>query len=166
MGAIAYPLELYGDDVFTSTDLNRRGGEVLNQARLHPVTISRNNELFALLKRDQASRLIRTVHRLGDSIMLLAQVEACMRGDSPSPQYEWLTAFGKDDLQRLLSEVLGATVRAFNTDNTDWAEVGHLIHEWKESALVAQGGVLDRAMSRTESDARVDLPDPGCTGLP
>jgi hypothetical protein len=149
---------VFSDEVYTSTDLNRRAGEVLNHAREHPVTISRNNEQFALLKREQAARLVRLVDRTSAILTLLSEVHAVIHGDNPSPPFAWLIIFEKDDLQKLCSEVLGAVGKAAGGIR-DWDEVAGVIHEWRESAIVAKSGVLDHAMFHEEAD-EVPLPDP------
>ena len=149
---------VFGDEVFTSTDLNRRSGEVLNHAREHPITISRNNEQFALLRREQAAKLFRAVNRILAVVEVLSAANAAIQGSAPSEPLGWLAIYDKDDLQRLCSEVLEATRKAAACTG-DWDAVVALIHEWHESALVAQGGVLDSVMYTQESDEQ-PLPHP------
>jgi hypothetical protein len=151
-------LGVFGDEVYTSTDLNRRAGEVLTQARSRPVTISRNNEQFALLRRDDAASLIRTVNGIAGIIGILVETKSAIRGEEPSPRFSWLKVFDKDDLEKLCSEVLGATNHALNTQ-TDFESVTSLIHEWRESALVAQSGVIDAALF-TEDGEETPLSHP------
>jgi len=149
-------LEVFGDKVYSSTDLNRRSGEVLNHAREHPVTISRNNEQFALLRREQAAKLVRTVSRINSVFELLSEAHEAMYGGNPC--IGWLKVFDRDDLQKLSSEILIAARNA-SKGQSEWREVDALIHEWRESALVAKTGVLDAAMSNDESD-ETSLPHP------
>jgi hypothetical protein len=147
---------VFGDEVYTSTDLNRRSGEVLNHAREHPVTISRNNEQFALLRREQAAKLVRTVNHISGAMGVLSAAHAAISGGIPA--LEWLQVFEKDDLQKLCSEVVSVAHRA-SLGQTDWSLVDAVIHEWRESALVAQSGVLDAAMYSEASD-ETPLPHP------
>src|SRR5271165_3126635 len=98
--------EMFGDEVYTSTDLNRRSGEVLNHARERPVTISRNNEQFALLKRDQAARLVRIADRTARVLNLLSELHFAIGGQSPSPSFRWLSMFEKDNLEKMCDEIL------------------------------------------------------------
>ena len=79
-------LGVFSDDVFTSTQLNRSASVVLNRARTRPVTIVRNNEQFALLRRDQASELVTAVARLGEVMRLILGVSALKEGKAPLPQ--------------------------------------------------------------------------------
>jgi prevent-host-death family protein len=149
---------VFGDEVFTSTDLNRRSGEVLNRARLGPVTISRNNEQFALLRRDQAASLVRTVSGVGEMVVLLSEAKSLLSGGEPLAAFSWLKVFEKDDLEKLCSEVLCAARNALSGES-DFDEVDAVIHEWHESALVAQSGVIDQAIFQ-ESTEEADLPHP------
>ena len=43
---------IYSDCIVTSSELNRRSGQILDTALTTPVTITRNNDSFALVKRD------------------------------------------------------------------------------------------------------------------
>jgi hypothetical protein len=136
---------MFGDAVFTSTDLNRRSAEVLNQARLRPVTISRNNEQFALLRREQAAQLVATAAQALPVAELLGAATAALSGAPAVSPYDWLGEFETDDLRRLCAEV-AAALREALAGRTDWDEVDAVLHEWHESALVAASGVLDAAL--------------------
>ena len=48
---------LFGDQLVTATELNRRVGAVLNMALEQPATIIRNNQYFALLPREFVAQL-------------------------------------------------------------------------------------------------------------
>ena len=137
--------EIFSDEVFTATELNRRVGTVLDHARVHPVTISRNTEQFALLPREQAAKLFRTVSQMRSALALLSEAHRAIGGDEVSPEFSWLTVFDQDDLNRLISELL-ASVRGPAAGMGDWSASENLIYEWRESALVAQSRVLDSAM--------------------
>ena len=145
---------LFSDEVFTATELNRRVGTVLDHAWLKPVTISRNNELFALLKREDAARMISTITQMKMAFGFLSEAHRALIGESVAPQFSWLKIYDKDDLQRLFSEVFSAVGKA-TSGAGDWNEVQAVIHEWKESALVAESGVLDDAVFR---DAVEEIP--------
>jgi len=150
---------VFADTVFTSTDLNRRGGEVLNQALKHPVTISRNAEQFALMPREQAARLYRSLEGLRAVTALLEEVQAAIGGHAPKPHFEWLSAFDKDDLQRLSTEVLHES-RQILDGTEDWGQMDGLLHAWRESAMIAESGTLDDALFRQAQDEE-PLPSPG-----
>ncbi len=74
---------VFSDEVFTTTELNRHAGALLDRARNTPVTISRNNEQFALLPREQAAKLYFTLNRMRSALALLA--EAHNAGISTEP---------------------------------------------------------------------------------
>lgn len=152
-------VSVFGDEVYTSTDLNRRSGEVLNRARERPVTISRNNEQFALVRRDVAAQIFGAVNQMQKAMIVLLGVQAAIAGAVPSPVVSWVTAYDKDDLQKLCSELLNITANAV-FGNADWRRVDDLIHEWRESAIVAQTGVLDPVLlSETSEEAQLTPPD-------
>ncbi len=48
---------LFGDQLVTATELNRRVGAILNMAMEQPVTIIRNNQYCALLPRELVAQL-------------------------------------------------------------------------------------------------------------
>jgi len=149
---------LFSDEVFTATELNRHVGTVLDHACVRPVTISRNNDLFALVKREYAARMIRTMAQMKSALSLLAEAHVAISGESPAPVFAWLTIYEKDDLQRLFTEVLDAVGRAAS-GASDWGDVQAVIHEWEESALVAKSGVLDQAMFHEPAEES-PLPNP------
>lgn len=149
---------VFADEVYSSTDLNRRSAEVLNHARLRPVTISRNTEQFALLRREEAARLVQTVKVLGGVVELLSEIQSAIAGQTPSHKFLWLKIFDKDDLKKMFSAVLGSTRNAF-LENASFEDVEAVIHEWMESGSVAQSGVLESAMF--EFAEEVPLPVPG-----
>jgi len=142
---------IFSDEVYTATELNRHAGTILDRARNRPVTISRNNEQFALLPREQAAKLVGTVNRIARAVGVLSEANAALAGGSVSKPFKWLTAYDKDDLQKLVAEVLLEARRAASNDG-DWDNVEALIHEWRESALVARSGVLDAAMQNEPAD--------------
>lgn len=148
---------LFGDEVYSSTDLNRRSAEVLDHARKRPVTISRNGEQFALLNREQASRLVRTSCQFGPILELIEGAISVVEGKDPPTSVAWLKAFGQGDLRKMVREILAASVSALR-ETGDWDVVDSVIHEWHESALVVMSGVLDEAMKSPADESL--LPDP------
>jgi len=149
---------VFADEVYSSTDLNRRSAEVLNHARLRPVTISRNTEQFALLRREEAARLVQTVKVFGGVVELLSEIQSAIAGQTPSHNFLWLKAFDfdKDDLTRMFSEVLGSIRSAF-LERASFEDVEAVIHEWMESASVAQSGVLASAMFEPAEEALLPI---------
>src|SRR5437879_2801140 len=103
------PFGIFGDEVYTSTDLNRRSGEVLNHARLRPVTISRNNEQFSLVRKEEAASGFRVLNHIQFAMTVLIGVQQAAAGEQPPPAVSWINIYDKDDIQKLGSEVLTAT---------------------------------------------------------
>jgi hypothetical protein len=150
-------LSLFQDEVFSSTDLNRRAGEVLDHATKHPVTISRNKEQFALLKREQAAGLIKVAQQFEPTLELIAGALSAVEGKELPPSVAWMRAFDTDDLRKMMREIVVASIDALQ-ETGDWDRVNAIIHEWHESALVVTSGVLDAAMKSPADESR--LPDP------
>lgn len=148
---------LFGDEVFTSTDLNRRSAEVLNRARKHPVTIARNNEQFALLRRDQAANLIKAVGQMREVIDLFQATVSASAGVEPPPHVAWVKELDEDDRTSMLKEVLAECSRV--SANGDWEALGDLIHAWRESAAVVRSGVLDRVLAEPADEQPATVPN-------
>jgi len=148
---------LFGDEVYSSTDLNRRSAEVLDQARKGPVTISRNGEQFALFKREQAAGLVRAALQFGSTLELMEGALSVVEGKEPVAALSWLKAFERDDIRKMVREVLVTSISAVR-ETGDWQAVNDIVHEWHESALVAISGVLAEAMKSPADES--PLPDP------
>ncbi|MFB2981178.1 hypothetical protein [Microseira sp. BLCC-F43] len=50
---------VYGDELITATELNRQPGRVLDLAWERPVTITRSEQHFALLRRDRMTDMVK-----------------------------------------------------------------------------------------------------------
>ena len=147
---------LFGDDVYSSSDLNRRCGEVLDRARRGPVTISRNREQFALLRREQAAELVKATLQLGPLLELIDGVTCIEEKREPPASVAWLQAFDISDLRTMQREVLVAASSALN-QTKDWDAVGAIIHEWRESALADPA--LGEAMAAPAEDMTLPRPE-------
>jgi hypothetical protein len=157
--ALVGSLGLFGDELFTTTDLNRRTGEVLNHARKAPVTISRNGEQFALLRREKVADLIKAALQFGPTLELLEGALCVAEGKDPPTSLAWLKAFEIDDLRKMIREVLVTSISALR-ETGDWEAVTSVIHEWHESALLAMSGIYEEAMSSPADESLPPLPDP------
>lgn len=148
---------VFGDQVYSSSDLNRRAGEVLDHAREGPVTIARNKEQFALLRRDQAAELVQVALQFGPILELIEGALSVVEGKEPSAPLAWLKVFDTTDLRKMAREVLAASISALR-ETGEWEAVDSVIHEWHESALVASSGLLEQAMSSPAEE--IPLTDP------
>ncbi|MCC6368179.1 MAG: hypothetical protein IT165_32035 [Bryobacterales bacterium] len=144
---------LFADEVYSATDLARKTKEVLSQARKAPVTISRNDEQFAILPRKEAARLFQTVAGLTEVVDLIASVIAIINGTKQTGARAWMNFLEVGDLRALAEEVL-TCVR-----EEHWEKVEDVIHEWKESALVMKSGILRDAMAQPSDPAPLTVPE-------
>lgn len=151
-------LNVFADEVFTSSDLARRTPHVLNTAKKRPVTVSRNSEQFALLTRETAAEWVARFGIFDELVTLISEARAVIVGTPPARHYSWLAVFEKDDLEKLVEEILAAAREAV-LGREDWTFVVGTMHEWRESGLVAQSGALDAAMFSGKPDL-VELPHP------
>lgn len=156
-----FGLGVFEDQVYSSTDLQRRAGEVFNSASEGPVTISRstNNhvEQFALLRRELAAQLVAANNLLHTAVVALISVQHMLCGGEPAPSFAWLKIYEKDDLVQFQRE-LSVAIEGAVADGS-WRIVKTLIHEWQESAEVAANGLLDAVMFNEESDEQ-EIPRP------
>src|SRR5665811_1640388 len=82
------------------------------RARLRPVTISRNNEQFALMRREVVGKLIRGHTCLKRSTELIGAAWKYSLDGRTSTSYEWLSAFDGAELQEMAGEIISAIARA------------------------------------------------------
>ena len=149
---------IFGDQVFSVTDLNRRHREVLDQARTQPITISRNNEQFALMKRDQVADLVRAVAELDSASEVLWGAVTVRLGEPVPRNLDWLKAFDPDDLTRMTKEILDL-IRDSMDGRSGWDLLEDLIHQWRESAIVAQTGALASSMAEPGDEVPLTIPE-------
>jgi hypothetical protein len=150
---------LFSDKVFTSTDLNRRASDVLSCAAKGPVTISRNNEQFALLRREQVGGMVGTIGAICVASGVLLEIEYVLTAcSSRRTSFAWLEVYEKDDLEKFRHELLAA-MESVSAQEADFEEIHTIIHEWRESALVVKSGVIDDPM-HTPPEGRIEIPPP------
>jgi prevent-host-death family protein len=140
---------IFKDEIFTATDLNRRTGQVLDEAKNHPVTITRNDEAFALLPRKDASRLIEAVSNARRMVDLVTAISIYRQAGANVPvgqPFDWLNSFDMEELQALRTEVYGVFRSAMDGE-VPWDDFEAVLHEWHESAVVLRSETLDAAFS-------------------
>ena len=125
---------LYNDTIYTSRDLNRSTAKVLDKALEEPITITRNNDSFALLRREKMGNMCKKI--------LYTRVVACLYEvickvnmqqiiDRDNP-YKWVEKFDREEHIELMNDLSVALQHGENTD--DWEELKCVIFEWSESA--------------------------------
>lgn len=123
-------LSLFDDHIVTSTDLNRRSGEVLRSAVEHPVTIVRADGDLVLMQRAIAADLVRAASAWPETIRTM--VGLIFRIAGRSEDANWVLTLQATELHTLGQELVGAL-----QDRKLWAEslseALAVLHEWRES---------------------------------
>ncbi len=155
---LAGTLGIFGDHVYSSTDLNRRHAEVLNSARKWPVTISRHNEQFALMNREYAASLMKALASMSKTIELLQSVFSLLEENEIAAPHAWLSVLDHTDLRQFVTDLIEATDKAVaGVENWDFVET--VMHEWYESALVIESGVIEKALSSERNEVPLTNPE-------
>jgi hypothetical protein len=139
---------VFDDVIVSATMLNRRSGEILDQAMKRSVTILRNEQAFALLPREEAAEmtaLLRGAQQVLDLFHAIDRVRAAARLD-PADEFEWITAFEADDLKDMADEFY-ATYARVRRGEAPLDELDAVIHEWQESAWAVRSPRLRAAFS-------------------
>lgn len=134
---------LYSDIIFTSKDLNRKSGSVLDEAMKQPVTITRNSDTFALLKRERMGEITKASYYKTVVISIMNSVFRLSLGNALEEHdpYQWISEFDNEDREEMVAEILQTLKYAEETN--DWDELKSVIFEWRESAIANQGNELD-----------------------
>jgi hypothetical protein len=140
-----YCASTFEDELFSATDLNRRAGYVLDRALQHPVTITRNEQAFALLPREHMSKLIETARHTQTLFDLVNVAVRLIQSHDISLEHSnrWLKAFDTEEINELLVELFDAYSQAQHSE--DWTILTTTIHEWKESAMAISSQELAEA---------------------
>lgn len=138
----------FGEEIVTATELNRQSGQVLDKALDHPVTITRNDEHFTLLPRNEVAYLVKAVKHSDSLFESLTVAILLLTGKEIGYEHPfgWLSVFDSDDLQEFIKEVTTA-YRLINCQTRSWDNIGAIIHEWHESAIAIQSTELAIAFS-------------------
>jgi hypothetical protein len=139
---------IYSDELITATELNRQPGRVLDKALEHPVTITRNDQSFALLRREEVTFLVKTATQSKTVFEVLTVAFSLLLGKEIGFEhpYGWLRVFDSDDLQDFIKEVSEA-FRLIDFSSTAWNMIDAIIHEWHESAIAISSPELAAAFS-------------------
>ena len=137
---------VFDDVIVSATMLNRRSGEILDQALERSVTIMRNEQAFALLPREQAAEMTSLLRGAQLVLDLIHTVDRVRSGASldPADEFEWITAFEPADLKEMADEVY-ATYSNVRTGEVPLDELDAVIHEWQESAWAVRSPGLQVA---------------------
>jgi hypothetical protein len=145
---------IYSDELVTATELNRQPGRILDKALEHPITITRNDQSFALLRREDVALFVKTAQHSREIVELLNTAFRLLLNQKIGAEhpYGWLGAFDADELNEFINEVISAyrSVALQETKNFDkaWNELEAIIHEWYESALAIANPDLESAFTQ------------------
>ena len=146
---------VYQDEVVRATDLNRGSGEVLNKASRGPVTIIRNEESFALMRRETAANWKKEA---GYAVHVTEIIwNALTFPGSLGPELEWISAFDEKERQQLGSELMQAFRNAIRDGS--WEELDAVIHEWSESGWAALNPAVKAAFEAPSDALMLDVQD-------
>ncbi len=142
------PNAIYSDCIVTSSELNRRSGQILDTALTTPVTITRNNDLFALVKRDVMTKMANETHQMDCFIELTSVLRKVNLGQTivASNGFKWVEEFDSEERSELLDEIYSALEKTKSVN--DWSYVRDVIHEWKESAIAIASEELGEAFGK------------------
>jgi hypothetical protein len=157
---VVYPASAFNDELFSATDLNRRAGYVLDRAKINPVTITRNEEAFALLSRDEMSKLTTANQytKILFEIINVAYRSIQNKKIGSEHPYSWVTIFDLEELNELIIELLDTYRHA--TDTNDWELLKATIHEWQESAIAINSQELAEVFNEEQAEIFLTPPNP------
>jgi hypothetical protein len=150
---------VFDDVIVSATALNRRSGEILDQALEKCVTIMRNDQAFALLRREQAAEmtnLLRCAQQVLDLIHAIDLVRSAVALDAGN-EFEWITAFPSGDLKEMAEEVYEVYARARSGEVSPEA-VEAVIHEWQESAWAVRSPEVRSAFEAPSDEVPLTEP--------
>lgn len=157
---------VFGDRLFTATDLNRDSRRVLDAACQGPVTITRHDQHFALMQRDRAAALVRMQEAASRAVEALIHARRILRQDPADPpaSLHWLRHADHDDIQNFIDELLD-TFTSVAGGYADPSRIDDVLYEWEESARMAMSPEVAKAYAAPAEpeplwDPRLPMPGP------
>lgn len=122
-------------EIVTSTDMNRRPGEILDHAEDHPVLIQRGEPLVLVRHAIVRGLVDAEAHTkvLAELSEYLAHRLGAESPDRGGP-FDWLNEFDAAELSDFVAE-LRATVRDALSGLVDWTAFDDVLEEWHESSI-------------------------------
>jgi hypothetical protein len=148
---------IYSDELITATELNRQPGRILDKALEHPVTITRNDQSFALLRRENVAVFVKAAQRSKEIIELLSTAFRLLLKQKIGTEhpYSWLGVFDAEELNEFIDEVT-RTYRLIDLSEKAGDELDAIIHEWQESALAISNPEFEAAFNQN-SDGKIEI---------
>lgn len=150
---------VYSDELISATELNRQPGRILDRALEHPVTITRNDQSFALLRREEMANLVKASAQTGVVVEMINVAYRLCQGDKIGSEhpYGWLKVFDTEELNGLVLEIFDAFRRC--SDTGGWEMLDAVIHEWHESALAIESPELAVAFNEELDEVPLTQPN-------
>ncbi len=144
---------IYSDELITATELNRQPGRILDKALEHPVTITRNDQSFALLRRENVALFVKAAQRSKEIVELLSTAFRLLLKQKIGIEhpYSWLGVFDAEELNEFIDEVTRA-YRLVDLYEKAWDELDAIIHEWHESALAISNPEFEAAFNQNSDE--------------
>ena len=147
---------VYGDELITATELNRSSGRILDLAMTQPVTITRNDQHFALLRRDEMALLVKAA---AFSVRVFEVTAAAYRlrlGEEIGSEniYGWLKVFDELELCELIAEI-EKDYRLVESEPAAWDRIEATIYEWHQSAIALSSPELAAAFSDEIEEVKI-----------
>ncbi len=140
---------IYSDELITATELNRQPGRILDKALEHPITITRNDQSFALLRRENVALFVKAAQGSKEIVEVLNTAFRLLLKQKIGKQhsYSWLGVFDTDELNEFIDEVM-QVYRSTDLHEKAWDELDAIIYEWHESALAMSNPELEAAFNQ------------------
>lgn len=144
---------IYSDELITATELNRQPGRVLDKALEHSVTITRNDQSFALLRRENVASFVKAAQHSREIVELLNTAFRLLLKQKIGTEhpYSWLGVFDEDELNEFIDELM-SVYRSIDLYEKAWDELEVIIHEWHESSLAIANPDFEAACSQKSSE--------------
>ncbi len=151
---------IFSDEMVKATELNRHSGQILDRAKVRPITIARNEDFFTLINRDELSTLVQEADQAKQVAALLSSAFSTLKQGKldSSHAYSWLNAFDSDEIQELIGEVVSQHQLAQSSVHHR-EELEAIIHEWHESAIAILSTDLAAAWQDEVDEIRLTSPN-------
>ncbi|MBW4527099.1 MAG: hypothetical protein KME18_18235 [Phormidium tanganyikae FI6-MK23] len=152
---------VYSDELVSATELNRQPGQVLDRAFDRPITITRNDQSFALLRREVVAEFCITIKISKEILEVLFAALTLLTGQKIGTEhpYAWLSVFDQEELVEFVNEVLGV-YRLTDSSEGTLDQIDAVIHEWHESAIAVASADLESAFSDKDEIDEIPLTKP------
>jgi hypothetical protein len=141
--SFSFLTNVYSDELIPENTFNKEPGNVLDLAWKNPVTITRNQQYFALLRRDDLTQMVKVITLSKKVLEILDTAYKLRLGEDVNSKHPfvWLKVFDSDELGEFITEILNA-FQDLSSGINDWELLDAVIHEWQESAITLQNEEL------------------------